>query len=260
MRKALWILTVLLLVSGVIYLQRVYKGYQKGRDEYEHLQREYVHVKYEDHPGKVDETENETGEPEPQLPQDAPEQKVIDFMELQETNSDVIAWIDLPAVEISYPVVQAKDNEYYLHRGINKEYLFAGSIFMDAYNNPNFINMNTIIYGHNMRDKSMFGKLDELKNTEVVSKIPYFWIYTPNASYLYKIFSVHGATNGSSTFTVRFKDAGSYESWLARMTGASCVAFDDIPDSDDLVVTLSTCTASDVEKCVVQGYCIAILQ
>lgn len=253
-------MTILLFANGAIYLWQVYKGYQKGRDEYEQLQREYVHVKYENHPGKVDETENETGESELQLPLDAPEPKAIDFMELQEINSDVIAWIDLPAVEISYPVVQANDNEYYLHKDIHKEYLFAGSIFMDAYNNPNFINMNTIIYGHNMRDKSMFGKLDELKNTDVVSEIPYFWIYTPNASYLYKIFSVHGATNGSSTFTVRFKDAESHKSWFTRMTDASCVAFDDIPDSYDVVVTLSTCTASDAEKCVVQGYRIAILQ
>ena len=86
------------------------------------------------------------------------------------------------------------------------EYLFAGSIFMDAYNNASFYNYNTIIYGHNMRDGSMFARLKELSNEATLRQCPYFWILTPDADYLYKICSIHQASSGSDTFTVRFAD------------------------------------------------------
>ena len=86
------------------------------------------------------------------------------------------------------------------------EYLFAGSIFMDAYNNASFYNYNTIIYGHNMRDGSMFARLKEFSNEATLRQCPYFWILTPDADYLYKICSIHQASSGSDTFTVRFAD------------------------------------------------------
>ena len=117
------------------------------------------------------------------LPEDAPPRIRVDWQELAEINDDLEAWILIPAVEISYPVLQGDDNEYYLHRGINQEYLFAGSIFMDAYNNPSFYNYNTIIYGHNMRDGSMFAKLKEFSDEDTLRQCPYFWILTPDADY-----------------------------------------------------------------------------
>ena len=73
------------------------------------------------------------------LPDDAPTRIRVDWQELSEKNDDLAAWILIPAVDISYPVLQGEDNEYYLHRDINQEYLFAGSIFMDAYNNASAI-------------------------------------------------------------------------------------------------------------------------
>ena len=63
---------------------------------------------------------------------------------------------------------------------MNREYLFAGSIFMDAYNNASFYNYNTIIYGHNMRDGSMFAKLKEFSNEATLRQCPCFWILTPD--------------------------------------------------------------------------------
>ena len=77
---------------------------------------------------------------------------------------------------------------------------------MDAYNNASFYNYNTIIYGHNMRDGSMFARLKELSNEATLRQCPYFWILTPDADYLYKICSIHQASSGSDTFTVRFAD------------------------------------------------------
>ena len=140
------------------------------------------------------------------IPEDAPEKISVRWNELQQKNEDIVAWIYIPALDISYPVLQADDNEYYLHRDVNREYLYAGSIFMDAWNNPFFYNYNTIIYGHNMRDGSMFARLKDLSDPDTIKGCRYFWIFTPEADLLYEICSIHGAVAGSETFTLRFED------------------------------------------------------
>lgn len=164
-----------------------------------------------------------------------------------------MAWLYLPAVDLSYPVVQADDNEYYLHRSVRKEELFAGSVFMDYYNSPDLKNYNTILYGHNMRDGSMFAKLKEYKKTEMLAGCPYFWISTPAEDYLYRIFSVHAAGTQSSTYTVRFPDATSYRKWLEKMSAASEVETGAELNESETVVTLSTCTGDSAIRQVVQG-------
>ena len=84
----------------------------------------------------------------------------VDFEELQKMNSDVIGWIEVEAIpEISYPIVRGEDNDYYLHRTFKKANNSAGSIFVDYRNGQYFGDCNTIVYGHNMKNGSMFGKL-----------------------------------------------------------------------------------------------------
>jgi sortase B len=173
--------------------------------------------------------------------------------ELSEKNDDLAAWILIPAVDISYPVLQGEDNEYYLHRDINQEYLFAGSIFMDAYNNASFYNYNTIIYGHNMRDGSMFARLKEFSNEATLRQCPYFWILTPDADYLYKICSIHQASSGSDTFTVRFADYEEYKLWQDKMLSLSVPETGEALEYQDRVVTLSTCTENSYVRMTVHG-------
>ena len=113
------------------------------------------------------------------------------------------------------------------------EYLFTGSIFMDAYNNASFYNYNTIIYGHNMRDGSMFARLKELSNEATLRQCPYFWILTPDADYLYKICSIHQASSGSDTFTVRFTDYEEYKLWQDKMLSLSAPAIGETLEYQD---------------------------
>ena len=259
-------LPVLMLIAGVGYAGKIYWGYAKGRQEYRDLQNEYTSV-YADDEGftspvpQKDEEENEEIMADKTvwkplitpLPEDAPPRIRVDWQELAEINDDLEAWILIPAVEISYPVLQGDDNEYYLHRGINQEYLFAGSIFMDAYNNPSFYNYNTIIYGHNMRDGSMFAKLKEFSDEDTLRQCPYFWILTPDADYLYKICSIHQASSGSNTFTVRFTDYEEYKLWQDKMLSLSAPATGETLEYQDRVVTLSTCTENSAIRMTVQG-------
>ncbi|MFR3321064.1 MAG: sortase domain-bontaining protein [Lachnospiraceae bacterium] len=77
-------------------------------------------------------------------------------------NSDIVGWLRIRALDISYPVVQGKDNDYYLHRTFEKTDNFAGCLFVNSYNMGDFTDQNTIIYGHNMKNGSMFGKLSRI--------------------------------------------------------------------------------------------------
>lgn len=94
----------------------------------------------------------------------------VDFNKLEEINPDVIAWIEIPGLEISYPVVQGRDNDYYLHHLITGENHKSGSIFMDFHNQENLSDRNSIIYGHNMKDGSMFGTLDQYQSQALYRK------------------------------------------------------------------------------------------
>ena len=128
---------------------------------------------------------------------------------------------------------------------------------MDYYNSPDLKNYNTILYGHNMRDGSMFAKLKEYKNPETLAGCPYFWLSTPTQDCLYRIFSVHAAGTQSSTYTVRFPDATSYRKWLEKMSAASEVEAGAELNESETVVTLSTCTGDSAIRQVVQGIRIA---
>lgn len=257
MRKCLWMVTIICLCMGILSAVQVYQGYKKGQDEYSSLTEKYLVLPIETE--EIFERKQIKKE-QLLLPDNAPGYASVDFEELKTLSSQVVAWIDIPGIKASYPVMQAEDNAYYLHRDIYGEYLFAGSIFMDAFNDPALRNMNTIIYGHNMNDRSMFGNLREFRDQDFYDKCPYFWIYTENGNYLYQIFSVHLASNGSSTFTVKFLDAENFERWLIKMKEASEVTSVINPNITDQIATLSTCTGSSSDKQVVQGILIAEVQ
>lgn len=258
MRKLLVLLTGCFLVAGIIGMLLVYSGYRKGQTEYADLVS--VYYKKDDRSKiSVKNTEAQIVENEVQLPADAPLPATIDFSNLMQINEDIVGWIDIPAIDISYPILQGKDNEYYLHRDIYKEYLYAGSIFMDANNNDDFQNFNTILYGHNMRDGSMFAKLKDFQQKNVFSSCPYFWIYTNQGSILYRIFSVHLAENESSTYTIRFANAEEYCDWFQNMKDSSVIQANIMEQELTSVVTLSTCTGEEQLKQVVQGGMVYLL-
>ena len=188
-----------------------------------------------------------------QLPKDAPDRIEVDWEALQKKNEDLIAWILIPSVEISYPVLQGDDNEYYLHRDFNREYLYAGSIFMDKDNSPSFINYNTILYGHNMRDGSMFAGLKDFLDVGAYQLCRYFWVLTPEADLLYEIFAARRTMSGSSAFTVRFATYGDYKTWQDEMLSLSGIGTGIRLDCEDRIVTLSTCTDDASMRMIVQG-------
>lgn len=91
----------------------------------------------------------------------------INFDILKSKNKDIVAWIYSEGTQINYPIVQSKDNDYYLRRLLDGTYNQGGTIFMDYRNNKNFEDYNTIIYGHNMKNNTMFGTLINYKKSRI---------------------------------------------------------------------------------------------
>ena len=179
----------------------------------------------------------------------------IDFGELESINSDVAGWLYMEALpDITYPVVQGSDNEYYLHHTYKKESVFAGSIFVDTKNAKDFSDQNTIVYGHNMKNGSMFGTLKKYKDPEVMGKSPYFWIITKDEAYKYQIFSVYTASVDGDTYTLIKGPGKETIQYGQSMEDKSEVEFGSYTFREtDKIVTLSTCTGDSSTRFVVQG-------
>lgn len=129
-------------------------------------------------------------------------------------NPDVIAWIDIPGLSISYPVVQGTDNAYYLHHLFTGEYNSSGSIFTDCHNRPDFTDQNTILYGHNMKNGSMFGTLSHYQDQALWEASPYFCLYVPERWLKYQIFSCYAGYVGSEAYTYAFPEETDFQTFL----------------------------------------------
>ena len=173
-RKKEYILLVLL---GVIvlaagrYLFQVWEGYHEASAGYQKLKKfiiEKLEVEKED--GRQPENQNE---PEENLPE-------VDFDGLRVINKNIVAWIRIPGIGVDYPVVQGKDNEHYLHYTFDGKANKAGSIFLDYRNRADFTNSKVILYGHNMKDGSMFSNLKKYQDEEFRKEQGKILLYLPD--------------------------------------------------------------------------------
>ena len=183
---------------------------------------------------------------------------VVDFEALRENGPDIIGWLSLPDTAINYPVTQTSDNEYYLHHLYDGTYNKVGCLFADYENQADFSDRNTIIYGHNMRDGSMFAALNEYDTQSYFDGHPQMYLITPDGGYVMEVFSAFEAKpaeSGSDTspWRLSWKDDGAYTTWLSEMAGRSVIETDVTVTSSDKVLTLSTCTPGGKSRFIVMG-------
>lgn len=244
------ILTIALIIASAVFcyaaynLYHIYTEYKKGTDEYNQIEEMAV----TEREPKQQESEGAEQEQEPPI--------TVDFEKLKSVNEDVIGWIYIGALEgVSYPVVQGDDNETYLHTTYEKNYNFAGTIFVDYENASDFNDCNTLIYGHNMKNGSMFGHLKKFAEDEnLYQEDRYFWILTPEKNYCYEIISAYTTGVNSDTYTL-FKGPGEeFQKYLETIKGYSEIQTEDSELTiKDKIVTLSTCTGNEATRFVVQG-------
>lgn len=262
-------LTVMLAALAVFLysgytLYGFYKEYKKSSDEYDNLEHSYA-ADQESESENLDALENDTalqnisGREVRTVIENGEEKTLpvmknpINFSQLLSVNSDIVGWLRIRALDISYPVVQGEDNDFYLHRTFEKTDNFAGCLFVNSYNMGDFTDQNTIIYGHNMKNGSMFGKLKNFNDPEVFKKSRYFWIFTPEFIYQYRIFSASVVDKTGLTYQISFTD-DEFEEFVSRAYSASVVDNQGVTvTKEDRIVTLSTCTGDDATRFVVMG-------
>ncbi len=166
----------------------------------------------------------------------------MDFAKLREVNPDVLGWIVMPNTSISYPMVQAADNDFYLYRTWNLSNSIVGSIFLDANCAPDFHDFNTLIYGHNMNNGSMFGALRKFRTADYWNSHSSFMIKTDEGVYTYKIFSAFEAELTDPVFMVRINREDEKQALIDCAVSKSTIAIGIVPNVEDKIVTLSTCT------------------
>ena len=236
---------ILLLASFAVFafaawkLFGIYTEYHQGTETYEELQ-DYVHK-----PEENDPSPSKDGSLEEGTQNDGEGYLQVDFEGLKKVNPDVIAWIQIPALDISYPVVRGKDNDYYLHHMFDGQENKNGSIFVDYHNQPDFSDSNTIVYGHNMKNGSMFGTLDRYQNQSLYQQHPYFYIYVPEAVLEYRIISCYAGRNGSVGYTYSFPEPEDFRKFVDTLLSYSGYDTGETVTDSDHIVTLSTCVNTD---------------
>ena len=167
----------------------------------------------------------------------------VDFKELKERNNDTVAWIQVGGTNINYPVVQAKDNSYYLKHSFDKKYTDAGWVFMDYRNDSNNFGKNTIIYAHARKDRTMFGSLKNIltndwykdKNNHIIK------LSTETENTLWQVFSVYHINTETYYITTSFKSDNDYKDFIKTIKNRTALYFNTNVTEKDKILTLSTC-------------------
>lgn len=237
---------ILLLASLAVFafavwkLFGIYAEYRQGAETYEELQDYIEEPKENDDSSTSGDTTSED-----ETEDDGSGYLKVDFAGLKKVNPDVIACIQIPALDISYPVVQGKDNYYYLHHMFDGQENKNGSIFVDYHNQPDFSDKNTIVYGHNMKNGSMFGTLDRYQDQSLYQEYPCFYIYMPGSMLEYQIISCYAGRNGSAGYTYSFPEPEDFQKFVDTVLAYSGYDTGVIITDSDHIVTLSTCVNTD---------------
>ena len=184
----------------------------------------------------------------------------VDFDKLAEINPELYAWIRIPDTNIDYPVAQREGNDqgFYLHHDMNQNPRFSGCIYTENFNNKNFEDPNTVMYGHNMKNGSMFQNLHKFRDEEFFEKNEYIYIYTEDAMRVYQIFSVYPYDDRHIVNSFDWSDPEVLESYLNEClhprSMEAHVREDAVVDVNTPIITLSTCIGGRPnERLLVQG-------
>ncbi len=237
------------LIIGAIGLKK-YLAEENAGKQYEELKEE---VKTETEPPVQEEVEEE----------EEPLVIPIDFATLTSQYPDVYAWIQIPGTTIDYPIVQREgDNSYYLYHTIDGVRKTEGSIYTEDYNSKDFTDPNTVIYGHNMKNGTMFKQLHKFRDRQFFNENREIIIYQPDRILYYKIFAAYVYDNRHILLNFDFDDINVYRAYLNSVFEKKGmygnIDGDVLVTAEDKIITLSTCTGDDSKRYLVQAVLLSI--
>ena len=187
--------------------------------------------------------------------EDDEEKYVVDFEKLKEKNSDIVAWLKVKGTNIETTVVKSTNNDYYLTHNFNKEYNSAGWIFADYKNKVDGTDKNLVIYGHNMRDDSMFGSLKWVINEDWYNNEDnkYITLVTENETQIYEVFSVYQIEEEDYYIQTNFNTEKEFSTFLETIKKRSKKDFNVDVNKEDNILTLSTCANNNKYRVVLHA-------
>lgn len=183
------------------------------------------------------------------------EEYIIDFSKLKEQNNETVAWIKVNNTNIDYPIVKADNNDFYLNHSFDKNKNSAGWIFADYRNKFDNTDKNLVIYGHNMRDDSMFGSLKWVINEDWYNNEDnkYITLITENETQVYEVFSVYQIEKEDYYIQTEFSDDNNFEQFVNTIKKRSIKEFNTDVSKDDNILTLSTCANNNKYRVVLHA-------
>lgn len=238
-KKVQWIIVsicLLVAVGCVAYLIQYYQTLHQNEQVYEEIQEE-VYVE----PVETEE-EEETEEVEETIPVEVP----IDFESLKEINPDIYAWIEIEGTQIAYPIVQSSvSDEYYLNRTVEGAIGYPGSIYTELRSGTEFDIFNTVIYGHNMANDSMFGSLNEYRDLDYMIEHETIMIYLEDAILEYQVYAAVTFDDRHLMYEYAFTEASEclrfLEDTFSVKDWNAAINEDVEVTENDKIITLSTC-------------------
>lgn len=187
--------------------------------------------------------------------------KTVDFADLQEnTNADIYAWIYIPDTKVDYPVLQhPTDNTYYLNYNLDGSRGYPGCIYTEDYNKKDFTDPNTVVYGHNMKNGTMFAGLHKYSDSQYLEEHPYVYVYTEEGLLVYEIFAAYESTDEHILYAHDWfgdrKVFGKYIEEILDMRSMGSVLKEGAEvTADSRILTMSTCISSKPNnRFLVQG-------
>ena len=177
----------------------------------------------------------------------------VDFEALRENGPDIIGWLSLPDTVLNYPVTPTENIEYYLNHLYDGTYNKVGCLFADYENRADFSDRNTIIYGHNMKNGSMFAGLKEYRSASYLVDHPNVYVDLADGTHAYQIFSVYEADADSDSYTIGFAPDETYEEYLKTIKVRSLYDTGVTLTREDSIITLSTCTKHGEKRFLVHA-------
>ena len=222
-------------VFAAFNIGKIYYDYNKANNTYEVIQDEYIATK------EVESNSEATQGNDEQPPKSTEPPIAIDFDALLNRNKDVIGWLYCPDTVINYPVVQGKNNDQYLRKDLDGKYLVSGTLFADYRNGALDEDANYIIYGHNMKNGTMFSPLAKYKQQSYYNQHPIMYYLTPDGNYKLELFAGLVVKRDDKIYLPNQSEeefAELIEEYRAKSTFKSDIEL----EYNDTIVTLSTCS------------------
>lgn len=274
---ALIILCTLIFIGCAIWLILYLVDAGKGAKQADSLKAEYIMVEGEPVDGEVSQPGEpiDTEEPKDKVIIDGREyddfaeldvsERKIDFASMQaDVNEDIYAWVYVPGTKVDYPILQRSgNNDFYLDHDLNGKKASCGSIYTENYNKKDFNDNHTVVYGHNMKNGSMFKSLRNYDDKDFFEENKYIYVYTESDTRVYEIFGAYEYTDEHLLLNYKTDNAGGFQKYLdmvKKQPDASGHFNRELTvNSSDKIITLSTCiSGKDGSRYLVQGKLIAV--